>query len=237
MTKSKVSSRIISTLALSTTLIWLGCSGSSNSGAPTSPLNANNVAKDVIQKISISGKMPAVNDYKELVYLYSKQIQGTTICRYLVDEKTTVTSLSSANIDFAFDNSVSPAPTNPQNCPLEGLVKVTPHSSKHWELQTYLQNKSDTLKKDIDTERFLKFDWVSAATIVQSQETEENGLRSQLVDIQITTKTGSKCNYRQFVSLDSVFLGRFEETIDCGSTNHIDYLQLKEFSIKGLPHK
>ncbi len=211
----------------------LSCSNSSNNATGPS-LTSDSVSKEIMTKVSASTSSLKVNDFKMMAYRQSSMTaDNKTTCNYWMNEKTTVTSVSETTIDFDFDRSTGPFSDNSTVCP-DQPPQFTPHSSKHWDMKDYVQNKMKALQNDIDSNRYQKMPWVASASITKSQEVKELGLRAQLIELNVLGKDGVTCTYSHYFSLESMFLGRIEETRICGAKGPTSYQKLVDFSIANV---
>jgi hypothetical protein len=186
----------------------LGCSKSSDStGAAPTP-SPSPVPKDVAQKVLKAAKMPLLNESKTLEFLDFYDLPDET-CFYTITEKVTVSQLSTTAIEHTYDRLSDADRENSAECPKQP-TKFVAHEVSSWGLGRYSQMKIEMIEEYIDPIEYQKIEWVQSASIVSSEEIEHKGLRTQVVEIAVLSKKGTKYTSKHYISLDSLFLARFE---------------------------
>lgn len=186
----------------------LGCAKSSDSPGGAPAPNPSLVPKDVSQKVLKGAKMPLLNETKTLEFLDFYLLPNDT-CVYVVTEKVTVSQLSSTAIEQTYDRHSDANRKNLADCPTQPTEFVA-HEVKSWGLARYSQMKIENIERNLDPIEYQKNEWVQSANIVSSQEVEHKGLHTQVVEMEVLSKKGIKYAFKQYVSLDSLFLGWYE---------------------------
>ncbi len=178
---------------LGTFFLIVGCAKSSDSGIK--PAAPSVVPNEVAQKVSDSAKLPDLGDFRTLEFLDFFNSNSAT-CIYRTIEKTTVSQMSTTTIELSYDRSFTVDPKNIAGCPAQHPSFLA-HEVKSWGLGAYSQMKIEAIKRDLDPAEYVKNEWVQFANIISSQELNHNGLRSQLVDMEVVSKKGVKYSYKQ----------------------------------------
>ena len=228
-------SKILSSLLALLILPTMSCSKSTNETSAQG-LTSDGVTKELSEKLLSHPSLPQLGDTKKLVYYESVTSAQQLLCRYWMTEQTTVTGLTELTIDLDSSRSIETFSSNASSCPSQP-PNFTSHGASHKMTKDYVNDKMKNLREQIGLERFFKFQWVSSAELLSSKEVQEQGLRAQLVEINVTAKSGLTCRYRQYFSLDSVFLGRFREDSTCGPNSLTNFQRLIDFTIASLPKK
>jgi hypothetical protein len=212
----------------------LGCAKSSDPSGGARATDPSQVPNVVIQKVSDTAKLPELGDFKTLEFLMFYDLPEDT-CVYRITEKTTVSQISDSTIEHTYDRTFVTNLKNPAACPAQPTDFVA-HEVKSWGIGRYKQMKLEAIKQNLDPSEYQKNEWVQTVRIVSSQELNHNGLRTQLVEMEVVSKKGVKYALKQYVSLDSLFLARFEylleRTDNIGSATN--YQVMISYSVKKL---
>lgn len=212
--------------------LFLGCSKSTSpsSGPASNPIL---VADEVSKKVSDNAIMPDLNDTRTFEFLEFHDMSNET-CIYTTSQKTTVSNISEGKIELTYDRSFVYDSENIQGCPAQHPDFVA-HESLSWNIEDYKQMKIESIKQNLDPAEYLKNDWVQSARIISSREIDYNGLHTQMVEMEVITKKGINYSYKQYVSLDSLFLGVFEYLRQRADNGFVaNYQVMKGYSVKKL---
>lgn len=216
------------------TFSFFGCVKSDNSSDKTTP-PPKPINEEVVEKISNEAKLPDLGDFKIFEFSDYYALSNDITCEYRITEKITVSQLSDTSIEQTYDRKNEALQENPKDCPSKH-PDFLEHETMSWGLGQYAQMKTEYIKKILDPVKFQENrEWVQSARILTSQELNYKNLRTQLVEMEIISKKGFKYLRKQYISLDSLFLARFEllfTRIDKNST--VDYQVMPSYSVKKI---
>jgi hypothetical protein len=208
------------------------CNQSTNSSGGN-PKNPSQISIDVAQKVTNRAKLPEVSDTMTLEYWDFYDSTNDT-CKYLTTEKRTISNISETNIEVTYDRTFVADSSNSSECPTQHPEFVA-HETFAEKTVDYTKRKIEFIKKELDPIEYQKSSWIQSAKIVSNEEVNFKGLRVQLVELEIDSKTGNKYTLKQYVALDSLFLARIEFLQTHVKSGEIVAFQaLKDFQVKKL---
>lgn len=201
-------------------LVVIGCGPKDFHGEPPpdwSPPREPSISEKVASKLKLTASLPDLGDYKVVEFVGSadsldaadSKSTHSEKCRYRIQERTTINHLSALYIKERIERTARGLPRNLGACPSRPLNFIE-LEQKTWLRQNYSRTKIQTLQSALEPEYFAKISLRAPAQIIESTEVQKDGLRLQLIEIQINPSSGESYSIKQWISLDSIFLERFE---------------------------
>lgn len=218
--------------------VVFGCGPKDSHGEPPpdwSPPREQSISEKVASKLKLTASLPELGDYKIVEFVDSadsldsanSKSTHSEKCRYRIHEMTTISHLSALYIKERIERTAEGLPRNLGACPSRPLNFIE-QEQKTWLRQKYSQTKIQTLQAALEPEYFAKISSREPAKILDSTEVQKDRLRLQLVEIQINPSSGQSYTIKQWISLDSIFLERFE--VDSPLANY----RVTEYFVKRL---